>query len=193
MSTPPQHQSTPDAPFDLSTIVKAYDVRGTVPDQMNGAVAHALGVAFARFAGARTILVGRDMRPSGEELVDEFSRGVMEQGVDVIDLGLASTDLVYYAAGTLDAPGAIFTASHNPAQYNGVKFCLAGARPVGVDTGLVQVRDVAQQVLAGDGPAHAASAGSRMRASCSPARSRRARCSRARVHRCRRPAAYAWR
>jgi phosphomannomutase len=161
MSTPPQHQSAPDAPFDLSTIVKAYDVRGTVPDQMNGAVAHALGVAFARFAGAHTILVGRDMRPSGEELVDEFSRGVMEQGADVIDLGLASTDLVYYAAGRLDAPGAIFTASHNPAQYNGVKFCLAGARPVGVDTGLVQVRDVAQQVLAGAGPAHAASAGSR--------------------------------
>ncbi len=155
------HTSASDAPFDLSTIVKAYDVRGTVPEQMNGAVAHALGVAFARFAGARTVLVGRDMRPSGEELVDEFSRGVMEQGVDVIDLGLASTDLVYYAAGTLDAPGAIFTASHNPAQYNGVKFCLAGARPVGVDTGLVQVRDVAQQVLAGAGPGHAAAAGSR--------------------------------
>lgn len=147
--------------FDLSTIVKAYDVRGTVPEQMNGAVAHALGVAFARFAGGSTVLVGRDMRPSGEELVDEFSRGVMEQGVDVIDLGLASTDLVYFAAGTLDAPAAIFTASHNPAQYNGVKFCQAGARPVGQDTGLVDVRELAQQVLDGRGPLPAATAGAR--------------------------------
>jgi len=152
--------SSSDAP-DLSKIVKAYDVRGTVPDQINAAVAHAFGVAFARFVGAPTVLVGRDMRPSGEELVDEFARGVMEQGVDVIDLGLASTDLVYYAAGTLDAPGAIFTASHNPAQYNGVKFCLSGARPVGVDTGLEDVRILAQQVLDGSGPLPAATAGSR--------------------------------
>ncbi len=159
MST--QHPPVPDAPFDLSTIVKAYDVRGTVPDQMNGEVAHAFGVAFARFANASTVLVGRDMRPSADELVEEFSRGVMEQGVDVVDLGLASTDLVYYAAGSLDAPGAIFTASHNPAQYNGVKFCLAGARPVGQDTGLEQVRDIAQQVLEGRGPLAAATSGSR--------------------------------
>ena len=146
--------------FDLSTIVKAYDVRGTVPDQMNVDVAHALGVAFARFAHAPRVLVGRDMRPSGEELVDAFARGVMEQGVDVVDLGLASTDLVYYAAGSLGAPGAIFTASHNPAQYNGVKFCLAGARPVGQDTGLEDVRVAAQQVLDGAGPAAAAASGS---------------------------------
>ena len=87
------------------------------------------------------------MRPSGPELVDAFARGVMEQGVDVVDLGLASTDLVYYAAGKLDAPGAVFTASHNPAGYNGVKFCLSGARPVGQDTGLIDVRDIAQSVL----------------------------------------------
>ncbi|MCB9394818.1 MAG: phosphomannomutase/phosphoglucomutase [Acidimicrobiaceae bacterium] len=153
----------PSAPgtVDLTSIVKAYDVRGTVPEQMNGAVAHALGVAFARFAGASTVLVGRDMRPSGEELVDEFSRGVMEQGADVVDLGLASTDLVYYAAGRLDAPGAVFTASHNPAQYNGVKFCLSGARPVGQDTGLDQLREVAQDVLDGRGPLAAATVGSR--------------------------------
>jgi phosphomannomutase len=106
------------------------------------------------------VLVGRDMRPSGPELVDAFARGVMDQGVDVVDLGLASTDLVYFAAGTLDAPGAVFTASHNPAGYNGVKFCLSGARPVGQDTGLVDVRDIAQSVLDGAGPLPAARAGS---------------------------------
>jgi phosphomannomutase len=106
------------------------------------------------------VLVGRDMRPSGPELVDAFARGVMDQGVDVVDLGLASTDLVYYAAGTLDAPGAVFTASHNPAGYNGVKFCLSGARPVGQGTGLDDVRDIAQSVLLGSGPAHATRAGS---------------------------------
>lgn len=149
-----------DRSADLSTIVKAYDVRGTVPEQFNADVAHALGVGFARFAGASRVLVGRDMRPSGPELVDAFARGVMEQGVDVVDLGLASTDLVYYAAGTLDAPGAVFTASHNPAQYNGVKFCLSGARPVGEDTGLLTIRATAEQVLDGHGPAHAARAGS---------------------------------
>jgi phosphomannomutase len=144
----------------LADIVKAYDVRGTVPDQLNTDIAHALGVAFARFCGTTRVLVGRDMRPSGPELVDAFARGVMEQGVDVVDLGLASTDLVYYAAGTLDAPGAMFTASHNPAQYNGVKFCLAGARAVGEDTGLFEVRDAAVEVLEGRGPVPATRSGS---------------------------------
>jgi phosphomannomutase len=143
----------------LDTIVKAYDVRGTVPDQLNGAVAHALGVGFAQFTKASVVVIGRDMRPSGVELVEEFARGLMEQGVDVIDLGLASTDMIYFAAGRLDAPGAIFTASHNPAQYNGVKLCLAGARPVGVDTGLTDVKVVAQSVLDGKGPAPAERAG----------------------------------
>src|SRR5215203_5274937 len=99
-----------DPRIDLSTIVKAYDVRGTVPDQINVDVAYALGVGLARFASASRVLVGRDMRPSGPELVDAFSRGVMDQGVDIVDLGLVSTDLVYYAAGRLDAPGAVFTA-----------------------------------------------------------------------------------
>ncbi|TPW08522.1 MAG: manB, partial [Acidimicrobiaceae bacterium] len=145
---------------ELSSIVKAYDVRGTVPDQMNADVAHALGVGFARFVDAPRVLVGRDMRPSGPELVDAFARGVMEQGVDVVDLGLASTDLVYFAAGRLDAPGAVFTASHNPAGYNGVKFCLSGARPVGQDTGLFTIRDTAMQVLDGHPPAAAARTGS---------------------------------
>ncbi len=147
-------------PQVLDAIVKAYDVRGTVPDQLNTDVAHALGVGFAKFAQARRILVGRDMRPSGPELVDSFVQGVLEQGVDVVDLGLASTDLVYFAAGTLDAPGAMFTASHNPAQYNGVKFCLSGARAVGQDTGLAEIKAVAASVLEGKGPVAASRPGS---------------------------------
>jgi phosphomannomutase len=147
-------------PQVLDAIVKAYDVRGTVPDQLNTDVAYALGVAFARFANAPRMLVGRDMRPSGPELVEAFSRGVLEQGVDVVDLGLASTDLVYFAAGTLHAPGAMFTASHNPAQYNGVKFCLSGARAVGQDTGLADIKSLAASVLSGTGPTPAARPGS---------------------------------
>ena len=145
----------------LDRIVKAYDVRGTVPDQFDADVAHALGVGFARFCGSSVVVVARDMRPSGVELVAAFSEGLHEQGVDVIDIGLASTDLLYFAAGRLDAPGAMFTASHNPAQYNGVKFCLSGARPVGVDTGLAEVKRVAAEVLEGRSPAPAAKAGRR--------------------------------
>ena len=144
----------------LDEIVKAYDVRGTVPDQFDASVAHALGVGFARFVDADRMVLARDMRSSGEELAAEFARGVMEHGIDVIDLGLGSTDLLYYAAGSLDAPGAMFTASHNPAQYNGVKLCLSGARPIGIDTGLAEIRDTATAVLGGDAPAPAASAGS---------------------------------
>ncbi|MEO6124193.1 MAG: phosphomannomutase/phosphoglucomutase [Ilumatobacteraceae bacterium] len=136
----------------LDAIVKAYDIRGTVPDQLDADVAHALGVAFASFTKAHHLIVAHDMRPSGPELVDAFARGVMEQGVDVVLLGLASTDLLYYAAGKLDAPGAMFTASHNPAQYNGVKLCLSGARPVGADTGLSEIKATAQAVLDGGGP-----------------------------------------
>ena len=146
-------------PRVLDAIVKAYDVRGTTPDQMNEDVAHALGVAFAAFTGARAVVVGRDMRLTGEALVAAFADGATSQGVDVVDVGLASTDLVYFAAGTLDMPGAMFTASHNPAQYNGIKFCLSGARPVGIDTGLAQIRDTAKKVLAGAGPAPAQSRG----------------------------------
>ena len=144
----------------LDEIVKAYDIRGTVPDQLNGEVAHALGVGFARFVDADRVLIARDMRQSGEQLVVEFARGVMEQGLDVVDLGLGSTDLLYYAAGALDAPGAMFTASHNPAQYNGVKLCLSGARPVGIDSGLVEIRESAADLLDGRAPRPAARAGS---------------------------------
>jgi phosphomannomutase len=145
----------------LDQIVKAYDIRGTVPDQLDAEVAYALGVGFASFAPADEVVIARDMRPSGPELVEAFARGVMEQGVDVIDIGLASTDLMYYASGVLDMPGAMFTASHNPAGYNGVKLCLAGARPIGVDTGLADVQAIAERVLDGDRPARAASAGRR--------------------------------
>jgi phosphomannomutase len=145
----------------LDEIVKAYDIRGTVPDQLNGEIAHALGVAFATFCKADRVLVARDMRRSGEELADEFMRGVMEQGLDVVDIGLASTDMLYYAAGALEAPGAMFTASHNPAQYNGLKLCLSGARPVGIESGLDDVKQVADSVLDGAGPAPATKAGTR--------------------------------
>lgn len=144
---------------DLDAIFKAYDIRGVTPDELDTDVARAIGEAFAVFVsgqvgGAKKVLVGRDMRASGVDLSAAFAAGVQAQGLDVIDLGLASTDLVYFAAGKLDAPGAMFTASHNPAQYNGVKLCLAGARPVGVDSGLVDIKRMAAEgVPAHDGPA----------------------------------------
>ncbi|HZQ57873.1 MAG TPA: phosphomannomutase/phosphoglucomutase [Acidimicrobiales bacterium] len=127
-------------PGDLDAVFKAYDIRGTVPDQLDADLARRVGGAFARFAGAPMVLVARDMRPSGTELVAAFIDGVTATGTDVVDLGLASTDLMYYAAGSLDAPGAMFTASHNPAKYNGIKLCLSGARPVGVDSGLLEIK-----------------------------------------------------
>ena len=145
----------------LAEIVKAYDIRGTVPAQFDTDSAFALGVAFAVFSGSSSVLVARDMRPSGVQLVDSFARGLETQGVDVVDLGLASTDLLYFASGVRDAPGAMFTASHNPAQYNGIKLCLSGARPVGVDTGLLEIRAIAQSVLDGRGPLPSASPGRR--------------------------------
>jgi phosphomannomutase len=129
---------------DLSEVVKAYDVRGLVPEQLDAEVAHALGAAFVRVVDAPDgIVVGHDMRPSSPELVAAFAAGANEQGVDVLEIGLASTDELYYASGSLDRPGAMFTASHNPARYNGIKLCRAGARPVGLETGLADVRDLA--------------------------------------------------
>src|SRR5690606_35394422 len=94
--------------------------------------------------GADRVVVGRDMRPSGVELAAAFAEGVQRQGLDVVDVGLCSTDLLYFASGRLDAPGAMFTASHNPAEYNGVKLCLAGARPIGQDTGLAEIKGLAR-------------------------------------------------
>ncbi|MCB0976658.1 MAG: phosphomannomutase/phosphoglucomutase [Acidimicrobiales bacterium] len=138
---------------DLDAIFKAYDIRGTFPNEIDAEGCRAIGAAFARFAldeggAVPEILVGRDMRPSGAELAEAFSDGVRSQGVDVVDLGLASTDLVYFASGSRGAPGAMFTASHNPAQYNGIKFCLAGARPVGADTGLDRIKELARTGVA---------------------------------------------
>ena len=125
----------------LDTIFKAYDVRGVYPDQIDEGVAKKVGNAFVRFTGASTVIVGHDMRPSSVPLVKAFIEGATLAGADVVDVGLASTDLVYFAAGSLDAPAAMFTASHNPAQYNGIKLCRAGAAPVGEATGLTQIKD----------------------------------------------------
>ena len=132
---------------DYDTIFKAYDIRGTVPDQLDADGARAIGGAFARFVaahGATSVVVGRDMRPRGEEFVAAFSDGVMAHGLDVVDVGLCATDMMYYASGVLDQPGAVFTASHNPAGYNGIKMCLAGAAPIGGDTGLDEIKQMAQ-------------------------------------------------
>ncbi len=135
---------------DLSQIVKAYDVRGVVPDQLDETDTEALGAAFAEFAGAPSVVVGHDMRPSSPDLAAAFARGAASRGVDVVEIGLASTDLLYFASGALDMPGAMFTASHNPAKYNGIKMCKAGAAPVGQDSGLVQIREAAQAIIDGN-------------------------------------------
>ena len=135
---------------DIDAVFKAYDIRGTYPDQIDAELVRSIGVAFARFVRtqpypAERVLVARDMRPSGVELVEAFCDGVTSQGLDVVRLGLASTDLLYFAAGRYDAPGAMFTASHNPAQYNGIKMTLAGARPIGEDTGLGEMKRIVTQ------------------------------------------------
>jgi phosphomannomutase len=131
----------------LDAVFKAYDVRGTYPDQIDEATCRALGSAFATFAGSGRICVARDMRPSGEALVASFTDGARACGASVVDLGMGSTDFLYFASGHLDCPGAMFTASHNPAQYNGVKLCLAGARPVGEDSGLRDIRALTEGFL----------------------------------------------
>jgi phosphomannomutase len=130
---------------DLAAIVKAYDIRGVVPDQLDESVARAVGAAFVRFLDAPAIVTAYDMRESSPGLARAFAEGAMSQGADVIEAGLGSTDLLYYASGSLDVPGAMFTASHNPARYNGIKLCRAGAAPVGQDTGLAQIRDLAEK------------------------------------------------
>ncbi|MBL1107146.1 phosphomannomutase/phosphoglucomutase [Streptomyces sp. 5-8] len=144
---------------DLSQIVKAYDVRGVVPDQWDETLAGLFGAAFAEVTDASAIVVGHDMRPSSPGLSRAFARGAADRGVDVTEIGLCSTDQLYYASGALDLPGAMFTASHNPAQYNGIKLCRAGAAPVGQDTGLTQIRELAERWLAEGAPEPAARPG----------------------------------
>ncbi|RBY91895.1 phosphomannomutase/phosphoglucomutase [Blastococcus sp. TBT05-19] len=134
---------------DLSALIKAYDVRGVVPDQWDESVARAIGAAFAEFvradSGATTVVTAHDMRESSIPLSRAFAEGVIARGLDVVEAGLGSTDLLYFAAGSLDLPGAMFTASHNPAQYNGIKMCRAGAAPIGQDSGLVTIREWAER------------------------------------------------
>jgi phosphomannomutase len=130
-------------------VFKAYDIRGTVPEQLDAVMCRAIGTAVARFTKAPRLLMVRDMRPSGVELSAAFAEGVRAEGTAVTDLGMASTDFLYFASGRLDAPGAMFTASHNPAGYNGIKLCLAGARPIGRDTGLTEIETLTNAVLAG--------------------------------------------
>jgi len=137
---------------DFDAIFKAYDVRGTVPEQFDADGARAIGGAFARFVaatGATAVVVGHDMRPEGESFSAAFGDGVVEHGVDVVDVGLCATDMLYFASGRLAMPGAVFTASHNPAGYNGIKMCLAGAAPIGSESGLDLIK---QMAIAGPEP-----------------------------------------
>ena len=147
----------------ISDFIKAYDVRGIVPDQLDADVARAIGSAFAQVValpdGASGIVVGHDMRPSSPELSHAFAQGAAQHGVDVTLIGLCSTDGLYYASGALGLPGAMFTASHNPAQYNGIKLCRAGARPVGQDSGLAQITAIAQGIVDGARPQPSATPG----------------------------------
>src|SRR3954452_10807136 len=128
----------------LSAVFKAYDVRGTVPDQVDDDLARAVGAAFVEVTGSAdgAVVVGRDMRPSSPGMARAFAEGASAAGADVTMIGLASTDQLYFASGCLGVPGAMFTASHNPAQYNGIKMCRALAVPLGMDTGLAAVRDL---------------------------------------------------
>ncbi len=137
----------------LGAVFKAYDVRGTVPDQLDEEMAYAIGVAFASFAkeqaGAERVVIGRDMRPSGVALGGAFAAGALASGLGVVDAGMISTDMIYFASGSLGLPGVMLTASHNPARYNGLKMCLPGAQPIGQDSGLQVIRDEAAEVMAG--------------------------------------------
>jgi phosphomannomutase len=137
---------------DLSRIFKAYDVRGIVPAEFDAEIARQTGAAFVRMLGADRIVTAHDMRESSIPLATAFAEGAAEQGADVIVAGLGSTDLLYFAAGSLDIPGAMFTASHNPAKYNGIKLCRAGAAPIGQETGLAEIRAMVERgVPAGTG------------------------------------------
>ncbi len=130
----------------INKIIKAYDIRGLVDDELSADFAFALGIAFAKFIERErepaTVVVGEDMRPSSPDLATAFSDGVTSQGLDVIRIGLSSTDQLYFASGHLNLPGAMFTASHNPAAYNGVKLCKSGAKPIGQESGLLWLKEL---------------------------------------------------
>ncbi len=141
--------------LDLDNIVKAYDIRGTYPDQIDADTCRALGAGFAVFIrsvepASTSVVIARDMRPSGPELVAAFGDGIRSQGLDVLDIGMGSTDMIYFASGSLDMPGAMFTASHNPAGYNGIKLCRSAAAPIGEDSGLADIKATATASAAGD-------------------------------------------
>ena len=145
--------SSPAVGPSFDGIFKAYDVRGTVPDELDARIVHAIGVGFGRFVLAQGLPQGASSSGvtsaiSGVELSRAFSAGLVSVGLGVVDIGLASTDLLYFASGKLDLPGAMLTASHNPPEYNGIKLCLSGACPVGLDTGLKQVRRLAEETFA---------------------------------------------
>ena len=134
-------ERTQPVPLDkLDVVVKAYDIRGLCPEQLDAEMCRGIGAAFAKFSRAPSIVIGRDMRDTGVANAAAFADGVMSQGVDVVDVGLASTDLLYFASGHLDMPGAMLTASHNPAEYNGIKLCGPGATPVGAESGLMDIK-----------------------------------------------------
>jgi len=136
---------------DLDRIFKAYDVRGVVPDELDEDIARRVGAAFAEFSGGPKIVIGRDCRISSPDLATALSEGITSRGTGVVDLGLASTDLLYFASGSLDLPAVMITASHNPKEYNGLKFCLSGARPVGEESGLLEVRALTETDLPATG------------------------------------------
>jgi len=129
--------------MDLTAIFKAYDIRGLAPEQLGPAEARAIGIGFAEFAGARAIAVGHDCRMTSPELAQAAIAGITSRGADVVYLGEITTDMLYYYSGAADLPGLMITASHNPPEYNGMKLCLAGAAPVGADTGLVEIKAIA--------------------------------------------------
>ena len=130
------------SPDNVNAVFKAYDVRGTVPDQLDEDFARATGQAYVEVLGVTSMVIGYDMRPSSPDLAGAFADGATSAGADVTMIGLASTDQLYFASGHLGLPGAMFTASHNPAQYNGIKMCRSHAQPVGLDTGLADIRDL---------------------------------------------------
>ena len=137
--------------IEIPDIFKAYDIRGLVDGELSPDFAFAVGLAFARFLEIErepsTVIIGEDMRPSSPELAEAFSAGVTSNGTNVIRIGLASTDMLYFAAGSKNLPGAMFTASHNPAEYNGIKLCLSGARPIGKETGLLTIEKFVREGL----------------------------------------------